>query len=231
MQNIGIILTSTVNVNLSKMHLFQIDPKDRISTYLKSVKQWLEKTPLRICLVENSGYSFPELDEEKEKYKDRFDIISYCENDVKGAEYLVKNTSKGSSELLAINIAQKRSAVIKKCIFFIKITARFFIPDFYNYLVENSFDEKVVYNGVSTSIMGIRQHNPDRCELLGCNIRFFPFIFNMYPVDDLNRMHYHIEAVYKHRFECLSPKTIFICKEFNIEPTQRGGNSEVYSII
>ena len=81
------------------------------------------------------------------------------------------------------------------------------------------------------SIMGIRQNNADRCELLGCNIRFFPFIFNMYPVDDLKRMHHHIEAVYKHRFECISPKTMFICKEFNIEPTQRGGNHEVYSVI
>lgn len=146
-----------------------------------------------------------------------------------GSEHL--NNTKGSSELLAINIAQKHSTLIKDCLFFIKITARFFIPDFYNYLVENSFDERVVYDGVSNSIMGIRQHNADRCELVGCSSRFFPFIFNMYPIDDLKRMHIHIEAVYKHRFECISPKTMFICKEFKIEPTQRGGNHEVYSVI
>jgi hypothetical protein len=231
MQNIGIILTSTVNVNLSKTHLFQVNPTDRISTYLKSVKQWLEKTPLRICLVENSGYTFPELNEEKEKYKDRFDIISYVENQVKGAEHVVNNVSKGSSEILSINIARTNSKVIKDCLFFIKITARFFIPEFYNYLLENSFDEKVVYDGFSKSIMGIRQNNADRCELLGCSNRLFPFIFNMCLIDDLHRIHNHIEAVYKHRFECISHDTMWICKEFTIEPTQRGGNYEVYSTI
>ena len=229
MQNIGVILTSTVNVNLSKTHLFQTNPKDRITTYLKSVKQWLEKTPLRICLVENSGYTFPELNDEKEKYKDRFDIISYSENKV-GADHLLNNT-KGSSELLAINIARQNSHLIKDCLFFIKITARFFIPEFYNYLVENSFDEKVIYDGESKSIMGIRQNDADRCELLGCSARLFHFIFSNYLIDDLQRMHQHIETVYKHRFECLSRDAIFICKEFKIEPTQRGGNSGVYSVI
>lgn len=231
MQNIGIILTSTVNVNLSKTHLFQVNPTDRISTYLKSVKQWLEKTPLRICLVENSGYTFPELNEEKEKYKDRFDIISYVENQVKGSEHVVNNGSKGSSEILSINIARTNSKVIKDCLFFIKITARFFIPEFYNYLLENSFDEKVVYDGFSKSIMGIRQNNEDRCELLGCSNRLFPFIFNMSLIDDLHRIHNHIENVYKHRFECISHDRMWICKEFTIEPTQRGGNHEVYSTI
>ena len=230
MQNIGIILTSTVNVNHSKSHLVQIKAEDRIATYIKSVKQWLEHTPLRICLVENSGYSFPELKEEKEKYKDRFDVISYTENQLTNSQHLINNSSKGSSELLAINIA-KQHGKIKDCLFFIKITARFFIPEFYNYLIENEFDKRVVYNGCSKTILGIRQNNADRCELLGCSERVFQFLFNPSLTDDLKRIHLHVESVYKHRFECLNQEMMFVCKEFKIEPTQRGGAPELYGTI
>ena len=60
MDNILIILTSTVNINHYKHFLHQRDPVERLNCYLKSIKQWLEKTNLKICLVENSGYTFPE---------------------------------------------------------------------------------------------------------------------------------------------------------------------------
>ena len=64
-----IILTSTVNVNIKKSWLFQINKNDRLDTYLKSVKQWLENTKFNIILVENSGYNFNELDEYLKQFK------------------------------------------------------------------------------------------------------------------------------------------------------------------
>ena len=65
MSEILLILTTTVNVNWKKQYIFQGDKQARIDTYIKSIKQWLEKTKIRICVVENSGYTFPELDEYK----------------------------------------------------------------------------------------------------------------------------------------------------------------------
>ena len=44
MSNVLIILTSTVNINPTKQFLYQTNPKERLDCYLKSVKQWLEKT-------------------------------------------------------------------------------------------------------------------------------------------------------------------------------------------
>ena len=61
MDNILIILTCTVHINPGKIFLHQTDASQRLMCYLKSIIQWLEKTPFRICVVENSGYTFPEL--------------------------------------------------------------------------------------------------------------------------------------------------------------------------
>jgi len=55
----GIVLTTTVNVHKSPF-LHQKNKEERIQTYLASIHQWL-LTDLPIIVVENSGYTFPEL--------------------------------------------------------------------------------------------------------------------------------------------------------------------------
>ena len=80
MDNLLIILTCTVNVNTNKAFLFQTNPDQRLECYLKSIKQWLDNSSFRICVVENSGYIFPELEEYLIKYNNRFEIISYDES-------------------------------------------------------------------------------------------------------------------------------------------------------
>jgi hypothetical protein len=42
--NVTIILTTTININKNKLCLFQKNKQERISTYLRSVYQWLYKT-------------------------------------------------------------------------------------------------------------------------------------------------------------------------------------------
>ena len=55
----GIVLTTTVNVhNVNNLH--QKKKEERIQTYLASIHKWL-LTDLPIIVVENSGYTFPEL--------------------------------------------------------------------------------------------------------------------------------------------------------------------------
>jgi hypothetical protein len=72
---ITIILTTTVNTNVEN-YIFQTDPQERLNTYLKTIKQWLE-TGFNIIVVKNSGYSYEELNNEKDKYKNRFEVIYY----------------------------------------------------------------------------------------------------------------------------------------------------------
>ena len=51
MDNLLIILTCTVNVNTNKAFLFQTNPDQRLECYLKSIKQWLNNSSFRICVL------------------------------------------------------------------------------------------------------------------------------------------------------------------------------------
>jgi len=208
-----IILTSTVNVNLKKSYLFQKDKNERIKTYIKSILQWLNKTKFNIILVENSGHTFDELNAEKDLYKNRFEVITFNENELEEAKYLENSFSKGESEIFAIDYAYHHSKIIENSNFIIKVTARFFIPELEDFL--NNYD--------LNNYECLTQYNRDRCEMVGSHLNKFFDIFNI-KID-----HYHIENVWKRRTsEC---KNILICKKFEIEQTQRGGEKKLYSDI
>jgi len=225
-----IILTTTVNVNLNKSWIVQVKQEERLACYIKAVLQWLNKTNFSIVLVENSGYPFDELCKEREMYKDRFEIISYDEKKTKEAEYLIDNKSKGASELFSIQYAFYFSSLIKSANFIIKITGRFFIPELEDYLSKILLSE---YDGLT-------QHDPNRCEMVGSNIKHFFHVFdlNLVAIRDcycpnwiIGKLHHcsHVEAVYKYRFSQLN--NVLQCKKLDIEETQRGGAPEKYNNI
>ena len=77
----ALILTCCVYINSNKAVLAQTNYQERIDTYLKSIHNWLEKTNLPIVVVENSGYTFPEIN--RNLYKNRLEIISFQEENKK----------------------------------------------------------------------------------------------------------------------------------------------------
>jgi hypothetical protein len=217
--DIVIILTSTVRVNVNKIYLHQTDSSERLKIYLKSVKEWLYKTNFKVILIENSGYTFEELNYEKELFKDRFEVITFDESEFELSKWLVKNNSKGESELFSINYAIKNSKFIFPDTFIIKITARYFLPELEEYLNRfklNEFDCLV-------------QHNQDRCEMVGSNYKNFEYIFNQDVLNDLPLFCGHIESIYTYRTG--KYKNLLICKEFQIEKTQRGGADDTFNTI
>jgi len=217
--DIVIILTSTVRVNVNKIYLHQTDSSERLKIYLKSVKEWLYKTNFKVILIENSGYTFEELNYEKELFKDRFEVITFDESEFELSKWLVKNNSKGESELFSINYAIKNSKFIFPDTFIIKITARYFLPELEEYLNRfklNEFDCLV-------------QHNQDRCEMVGSNYKNFEYIFNQDVLTDLPLFCGHIESIYTYRTG--KYKNLLICKEFQIEETQRGGADDTFNTI
>jgi hypothetical protein len=204
-----IILTTTVYVQ-NKCYLHQTDPFDRINVYLKSIKQWIE-TPFRVIVVENSGYSFTELDKTS-----NLEIISYNEYDLPEAEYLRGNNSKGASELFAINYAIKNSKILTKNDYIIKVTGRYFIPGFYEYL--NSLNLKDSMGNFKFDC--ISQNDRVSCEVSGCSYPQSSCIFNQDTTlngSDCN----HIEFLYTNRVS--KQNKILILKSLEIEPTQMGG--------
>lgn len=210
---ITIFLTSTVHVNFKKWCLYQNDPQIRIQTYLKSVRQWLNTT-FHIVLVENSGYTFPELAEEKQKYKDRFEVIT-LDGRIEPS-HLRNDASKGASEMFSIHYAFMQSEIARSSSFIIKVTGRFFIPDLQKYL-EYQLDEYEC----------LTQHDRDRCEMVGCRPSHFFHIFNIV-LNDIEGYDGHIEDIWKVRTSNYKNKR---CKLFAIEPTARGGYNEVYTTI
>jgi len=227
MDNILIILTCTVNINPVKLWLFQTDPNERLKCYLKSIIQWLEKTNLTICVVENSGYTFPELSEYVEKYKHRFEIISYIESEL-SLEIRSKlgHRSKGGSEIYAINHAYHNSTFKNTTKFVIKITCRYFIEEFEQFLIDSKLSYKSK-SGVgifdTDHILVLRQHDNARCEIIGSHITTFTLIFDLIMHDSNNHYNQHIEAAYINRTNFFNEKNVLTCKQFNIEPTQMGG--------
>jgi hypothetical protein len=199
-----IILTTTVNVQ-NKCYLFQTDREERIAIYNRSLQKWLN-TSFKIILVENSGYPF---DEFKKYESDTFEIIHFNENTLPEASFLINNNSKGASELFSINYALKNSKIYNGE-FVIKVTGRYFIPNFKEYLESktiNTFD-------------GVIQNDKMSCEIIGCHSKFInklfhkDFILNGTPCN-------HIEFLYKHRISQMNK--VLILKKMSIEPTQMGG--------
>lgn len=210
-----IILTTTVSVQ-DKVYLFQTDKGERAGVYTKKIKQWLQETTFPIVVVENTGYTFPELAEEMEKYKDRFEIISYIESELVEAEFLKGNPYKGASEIFSIHWAYHHTRLIPSSPFIIKITGRFFIPNLEIYLYGIQLENYDV----------LVQNRKNRCEMLGCHRNHLENVFNTQLVNRHGNYDGNVEDVYE--FRCEQYTNVIHCPEFPIEGTQRGGINEVF---
>jgi hypothetical protein len=212
---VSIILTTTVHVTQNTA--FQVNKQERINTYLKSIRSWLRNTNLNIIVIENSGYEFTELADELNLYKDRFEVITYTESQSNYKEFQMHLQSKGGLEINSIHYAFNISKILNKSSFIIKITGRFFINNFENFI--NSIDLR--------NYDCLKQHFNNRCEIVGTSLRNFDTIFNKNLFVNHGKYDYHVENVYTYRYSLF--RNVLKCPIFNIEPTQRGGLNEKYS--
>ena len=114
--------------------------------------------------------------------------------------------------MYSIQYAYKQSYLAKKSLYVIKVTARFFIPEFELYLKS--------INVVNYDC--IVQHDVDRCEMIGVHVKYFKNVFNYKICTE------HVEQYYKvitQHYKKLK------CKKFFIEDTKRGGVNEFFSSI
>ena len=204
-----IILTTTIFVQ-DKIYIHQIDPEERINTYLTSINKWLNLTNFNILVVDNSGYTFPEFEE-----NERLQLFSFKENEIPEANYLLDNKSKGASELFAINYSFNHCKFKENSKFIIKVTGRYFIPNFEEYIENVNVNEFDV----------ICQNGMNRCELIGCKKKHFNIVFNVSL--QLQNWQYcnHIEFLYTERINIFDK--ILICKKLYIHPTQQGGINQI----
>lgn len=219
--DICILLTTTVSVKKDMRFIAQSDKDERVQTYLKSIRQWLEKTDYKVVVVENSGYMFEELRKEKIQYKDRFEIITFNEETLKGAEYLKEIKNKGDHEVFAIQYAYENSKLLHDSDFIIKITGRYYVPGLQPYLQRTYLKQ---YHAIS-------QYDSDRCELIGCSNEAFPMMFDL-NMEDEKGYNPQAESVYKYRMtKKIESKELLVLPAFVIEPTKRGGVAEIFTVL
>ena len=225
---VSIILTCSVYCHSKikeRNDIVHDDSLERINTYTKSIKKWLYETSLPIIVVENSGYEFSELEFEKEMFKERFELVLFNENELKEASYLKDNYSKGTHEVFSIYYAKRQSKLIaqSECNFIIKVTGRFFIPDF----------EKYLKNYDLSKIKALRQNNELSCQIVGSDIEQFNFIFNkrcFYRDEYAKYENDYIEILYKDKIDGLDQKNVLNCPVFEIESTINGKNETITSL-
>lgn len=229
--NFCIILTCTVYVNPNKRYVCMADPTERLKIYLKSIKQWLDESTFKIVVVDNSGYTFPELNDYFDKHKDRFEIVSFVEKDIEDAVFIEAGalalkltdhylySSKGTSEMFSIYYACQKSRLIDKSKFVIKITGRYFVQELENFL-------KNVNAG---DYSALRQNTEHTCEIVGCHINAISQVFMpAHFVCSNGQYHHHIEDLYKNKLLTKFPQErILVCDVFQIEPTQIGGGDTI----
>ena len=208
-----IVLTTTVNVhNIHSLH--QKKKEERIRTYLTSIRQWL-LTDLPIVVVENSGYTFPELK------GTRVEVITFhSEKDTEFNHFfstLLKLKDKGIYELRSIRYACEHSNIIKRCTHIMKVTGRYYIPSLEGILKKLSFKTKAV-----------RQHNSDQCEVFGCRKDYIESIFDYIIMNKDSKIIGLIEDVYKYRISMIPHVVLPIMP---ISPTQRGGVDEIKTFL
>jgi hypothetical protein len=211
-QKITIILTCTVRCQANIRKLVQTDPGVRVATYLAAIRKWLTDTDYNIVVVENSGYTFPELRDDLEKYPHRFEVITFDENEQADAEYLKHTTSKGRHEMYAIDYAIRTSKLIPRSVFVIKITGRYFIPNFAKHLFATRHAGKY---------MALRQHTHDSCEIVGANVKHLDAVFNKHS------MHDHVEKEWLNRLAALPQSKVYTLRKLDIPPTVQGGTGKV----
>lgn len=216
-RQVCILLTTTIKINGNVHWLFQRNSIERKETYLKAIKQWLEKTELPICVVENSGDNYEELNEYKEKYKDRFEVVCYNEKTLAESEHLKSSVSKGQCELFALNYAFEKSKLINESEFIIKITGRYFIGGLEEYIKSKNLNEYYC----------LHQNDKLRCELVGVNRFFFKKIFKRDMLDKYGIFQPHMESFLNNwRDSIIADNKILQCPIFSIEKTKNGGHGE-----
>ena len=176
--------------------------------YLNAITKWTKSYDYDFGIIENSGYDFPELkDKNSDYYSPKVKIISFDYNNLSPQlkKILLETTSKGIHELISINYFLNNYN-ISKYSHIIKITGRYFIPNF----------DKLVIDNIKGNHLAITQNKPDRCEIVGCSTHIANYIFSLSIDFD------HIEYEFLKRIYVIPKKNILKLPILPIKHTKRG---------
>lgn len=210
-----ILLTMTINTGEQISFLAQKSANERKNVYLETILKWTKTYDYDIGIIENSGYDFPELRDKKSiYYSPKIKIVTLDTNKLcKELKQLLDNTSsKGIHELISINYFINNQN-LEEYSHIIKITGRYFIPNFDKLVIENINNH-----------LAIIQNNPNRCEIVGCSTKLVKYIFPLFI------LHEHVETEFKNRIRLLPKDKVLQLPIIPIQRTKRGCGSYFSSL-
>ena len=213
-----IILTTTVEIfNVYKV--FQKDKNKRLNTYLNAIQKWLN-TDFKIIVVDNSGYTFPELEKNNNLH-----ILSYYHNNIDVKEenkFILTSVEKGHHEMLAIYHAFNNipSSWIYDKIF--KLTGRYFIPNF-KHCIDNIPHEALYY---------IQNRNV-MCELYGGKK---DSVIDLFKLPTINNKRQICETIKKERIDEILKNTnnkniVYKFPKIPVDPVIKGSRDTIMTKI
>ena len=226
-----LILTATCIPSRHK-GVVQMRVQDRLHTYMHALQQWLRQTTVRIVFVENSGagdlllqalhHTFTSHELTTFAHHQRLTLCLYNEATLPACRHIHKEASKGYSELFAMQYARVHAPVLQQAPshqFVMKVTGRYFVPalePWYHTYIQPFSDPWCA-----------TQHDPRRCELIGCRMALFSYLFSLHMTVDGTAFERHVERVWQHRIQSLPPFRRVVCPPFCIEPTVQGGTGQM----
>lgn len=213
-----IILTTTVEIfNVYKV--FQKDKNKRLNTYLNAIQKWLN-TDFKIIVVDNSGYTFPELEKNNNLH-----ILSYYHNNIDVKEenkFILTSVEKGHHEMFAIYHAFNNipSSWIYDKIF--KLTGRYFIPNFKHY-IDNIPHEALYYI----------QNRDVMCELYGGKK---DSVIDLFKLPTINNKRQICETIKKERIDEILKNTnnkniVYKFPKIPVDPVIKGSRDTIMTKI
>lgn len=132
---IVLLLTATVHSQWSHYNNVQ-KPEVRLNQYVTAIKWYLENTPFRIIVGENSGYDKLKEHIDK-KYWDRLELICFVET----------NTTRnaGYNEMLILHKVKDNSKFIKEASLIFKITGRLIVRNILSHVRQLRFKKGEYY--------------------------------------------------------------------------------------
>lgn len=213
-----IILTTTVNIfNVRK--IYQISRDERVETYISSILKWL-KTDFKIIVVDNSGYTFPEIEN-----SDNLCKISYTYNNVSIPEkhaFIANSGEKGHHEMFAIYHAYNNIPTSWNYKNIFKLTGRYYIPDFKTHI------EKI-----PDSYHYYIQSNESMCELYGGHK---DYVHNLIILPFISQKHKILETLKKNRLEELvnnskNKNIVYKFPKLIVDPVIKGSRNTIMTKI
>jgi mannosyltransferase OCH1-like enzyme len=214
-QDTCILLTMTVNINTTHpKHIPINNSQDRLKMYLDVINKYLIKTDLDIYIVESSGYSFPEFNDNP-----RIKVCSFKSNNKFSCKPNCEATPyEAESILYAYNYFNLNT--FKNII---KITGRYYIPNLKELIMDVPIDQDLFFQHTYINNFFV---NEQSSEIFGCKTDHLENIMKIILENSKKNINFETTLANLKNYK------IYRFPKINLDtPVRRGGDNKLMTYL